>query len=320
MNTTAIQGYSMDQIRNVSDDSMELLPQRMKEIQTGMAETTGMTPDDIAMIYYGAYFYTALPEQHDMCSFLATSGAYTTDGTMVVSRNFDLPDPVAVFDPYYVLVVYKPTDGSNGVATFGPAGLRPETLFNSKGLFIADNNGIGSGGTDMRSNRVDYLSQFFRFMLDDSSTHALDHDIQATKPNFAVIVNAAGPDAASSYEETVSRTRQRQSTGLLVATNHFVDPDWGNLSMTEDSNSITRYNNLVNQATQYKGSIDAERTMEIRDVMLEQGGATVRHADFAGVPNTTDHQVVFVPIDRALWMKVNGRDWQHVDLGALFDQ
>jgi hypothetical protein len=312
-------GYSIQQLRNFSNNAAELLPQRQKEIFSGMAETSGLDPDDIAMIYYGAYFYTSLPDQQHECSFLAVNGNYTRDGSMIVSRNFDLPDAVSVFDPYYVLVVYKPSDGSNSVATISPAGMRPETLVNNKGLFISDDNGMQSGGDTVRTNRPDYISEFFRFMLDDSSTHEMDDDVPATRPDTAIIVNAAGPDAAYSYEETVSRVAQRSGDGFLVATNHFVNPSWQNLS-SPDPDSVIRYNNLVNQTIQNKGSIDAEKMMQIRDVMIDNGGATVRDTDFGGVPYTTDLQVVFVPQSRVLWIKVAGSSWQNTDLDALFSR
>jgi len=37
-----------------------------------------------------------------------------------------------------------------------------------------------------------------------------------------------------------------------------------------------------------------------------------------GLPYSSDHQVVFVPESRMLWMKVVDRDWQKVALGPLF--
>ena len=295
-------GYSVDELRNFSDGPITLLPARMKEIIQGMADTSGLTYDDVAIVYYGSFFHDSLPaSQPTGCSFLATSSNYTKDGSMIVSRNFDLNDADSVFDPYYVLVVYRPDDGSNSVATISPAGMRPETLMNSKGLIIADDNGMASGGVDVRGNRPDYISDFFPFMLDCSSMREIDDDIQGARPNSAIIVNAAGPDVAYSYEETAVRpsgalsplVRRSDSDGLLVATNHFVDPSWGNItsqsqySTTYLTNSIERYNNLVNQANQNKGTIDVNTTMAIRDVMIDNGGATVSHADFGGLPYST---------------------------------
>jgi hypothetical protein len=287
----------------------------MKEINFGIAETSGLAEDDVRVLYYGAVFYLYGPSS---CSFLAAWGDYTADGSVIVSRNWDLSDAVSVFDPYYVLVVYRPTDGSNGVATFGPAGMRPETLVNSAGLFVADDNGEASGGGLSYDNRPDLISEFFRFMLDYSTTKELDAAIQTTRPNLAWIVNAAGPDMAYSYEETVYDVKRREGAGMIAATNHFVDPAW-HLAGTPNENSLARYTNLVNQAGQSKGSIDAAKMMQIRNVLLQNGGATFLHYELRRDKYSTDHQVVFVPKTRTLWMKVVDRDWQKVDLGALFE-
>jgi hypothetical protein len=313
-NRTTQQGATIEQVRDVAKKATALQPKRMKEIHAGIAETSGLTEEDVQVLYYGAVFYLYGPSS---CSFLAAWGDYTADGSVVVSRNWDLPDTVSVFDPYYVLVVYKPTDGSNGVATFGPAGMRPETLMNSAGLFVADDNGAASGGGVSYANRPDLISEFFRFMLDYSTTEELDAAIQTTRPNLAWIVNAAGPDTAYSYEETVYDVKRREGTGMIAATNHFVDPTW-HLAGTPDANSATRYTNLVSQAGQSKGSIDAAKMMQIRNVLLQNGGATFLHYDLGGNKYSTDHQVVFVPNTRTLHMKVVDRDWQKVDLKALF--
>ena len=311
---TAKQGATIEQVREMAKQATVLQPKRMKEIYAGIAETSGLTEEDVQVLYYGAVFYLYGPPA---CSFLATWGDYTADESVVVSRNWDLPDAVSVFDPYYVLVVYKPTDGSNGVATFGPAGMRPETLMNSAGLFVADNNGAASGGSLIYDNRPDLISEFFRFMLDYSTTKELDAAIQTTRPNLAWIVNAAGPDMAYSYEETVYDVKRREGAGMIAATNHFIDPSW-HLAGTPDANSQTRYSNLLNQAGQSKGSIDAATMMQIRNVLLQNGGATFLHYDLDGNKYSTDHQVVFVPKTRTLHMKVVDRDWQKVDLKTLF--
>jgi len=311
---TTQQGITIEQVRLQARQATALQPKRMKEISAGIAETSGLTEDDVDVLYYGAVFYLYGPSS---CSFLATWGNYTTDGSVIVSRNWDLPDTVSVFDPYYVLAVYKPTDGSNGVATFGPAGMRPETLMNSAGLFVADDNGMASGGSLSYDNRPDLISEFFRFMLDYSTEKQLDAGIQSQRTNLAWIVNAAGPEQAYSYEETVYDVKRRDGAGMIAAANHFVDPTW-HLAGTPDANSVARYNNLVTLAGQSKGSIDAAKMVQIRNVLLQNGGATFLHYDFGGDKYSTDHQVVFVPKTRTLWMKVVDRDWQKVDLGALF--
>lgn len=102
------------------------------------------------------------------------------------------------FNPYYVLAVYQPTDGSNGVAIFGPAGSRPETLMNSEGLFIADDN---SGLTQvMQADRPDMISEFFRLMLDYSDISGLKTAVLTTRPDVAWIVDVGSPEGAYVFE------------------------------------------------------------------------------------------------------------------------
>ncbi|UUX91373.1 C45 family autoproteolytic acyltransferase/hydolase [Methanoplanus endosymbiosus] len=307
-------GYAVEELHNEVAVSCEFQPKRMKEIYAGMAETSGLTEEDIRVIYYGPVIYLCGGVS---CSFLAAWGDYTPDGMVVLSRNWDLSDSASVFDPYYVLVVYNPSDGSNGVATFGPAGTRPETLMNSEGLFIANDNDGGSGGYLTMNDRPDLISEFFRFMLDYSTLKQLDAGIMATRTDTGWIVNAAGPEEAYSYEETVWEIKRRDGNGIIAATNHFADPAWNFAGMPAE-NSLVRYNNLFSLADKSKGSIDASEMMNIRDILIDDGGARFLHYNLGGYGYSTDHQVVFVPETRELRIRVLDSDWQKVELATLF--
>jgi|GEM_PF-6730726 len=65
-------GYTIEQIRAQGHDVPAFMPQRMKEITRGMAETTGFSEDDIWVIYDGPIFYLTTPAMPAGCSFLAT--------------------------------------------------------------------------------------------------------------------------------------------------------------------------------------------------------------------------------------------------------
>ncbi len=310
-------GYSLDSLREDARQATALQPKRMKELTAGMADTTGLTEEDVEILYEGPIFYVSYASVHPGCSFLAAWGNYTRDGSVVLSRNYDLPDLLSVFDPYYTLAVYNPTDGSNGVATFGPAGTRPETLMNSAGLFIADNNAADSAGAVAIAGRPDLISEFFRLMLDYSDMEGLDAGIQSLRADGGWIVNAAGPAAAYSYEETTYDIKRREGDGRIAAANHFVDPSW-HLAASPAEHSAVRYSNLLNLTEQHRGAIDGEEMIRIRDVLLGDGGATFRHDLLGGYPYSSTHQMTFVPKTRTLWMKVVDRDWQKVELGLLF--
>jgi len=315
LDTLTKRGYKQEEIRQIGRDIPAYYPQRVKEIFSGMAETSGLTPDDIAVLYYGAIFQLmAAPPVPTSCSYLAAWGNYTTDGSVIASRNWDLDDAVLPYTKWYVLAVYRPTDGSNGVATWSPAGMRPETFMNSKGLFIADDN---SGLNDQApETRPEFITEYYRFMLDYSDLKGLDAGIRGTSPDVAWIVDVAGPDGAYVYEKMTNKTLQRTGDGVIAAANHFVDPSWGLSAPPE--HSLSRYNNLFRLAGEAKGSIDAIKMMQIRDVCLENGGAKFCHSLLFGNKYSSNHQVVFVPKTQTLWMKAMDRDWQKVELRPLF--
>jgi len=310
------QGYTREQVRGYGREITAYYPLRVREIFAGMAETSGLTEDDIAVLWYGAIFelMAASPVPPPSCSYLATWGEYTPDGSVIVSRNWDLDDAVLPLTRWYVLTVYRPTDGSNAVATWSPAGVRPETWMNSAGLFIAnDNAGISDVAPE---TRPEFITEYFRFMLDYSDLKALDAGIRGTSPDVGWIVDVAAPDGAYVYEKMTNRTLQRTGSGVVAAANHYVDPSWGLPEPPE--HSLSRYNNLLRQANEAKGSIDAKRMMQIRDVCMENGGSKCCHKVFGSNAYSSNHQVVYVPGTRTLWMTVMDKKWQKVELGPLF--
>jgi len=313
-------GYSNEQLRADGREASVLYPKRLKEIFSGMAETTGLTQDEVMALYNGLLIYLMVPPADASCTYLSAWGTYTTDGSVVASRNWDLDDAALPFNKWNVLVVYRPSDGSNGVATFGPAGVRPETLMNSEGLFIADDfAGFIEAAPD---TRPDFVAEFFRFMLDYSTLAELDVGIRGARTNVGWIINVAGPGGASVYELTPNETRQRTGDGVIAAANHFVDPAWNLPPSAEHSRS--RYDGLLQEADEAKGSIDAERMMQIRDVRWEDGGATFSNSvlapDHPEALYSTIHQVVFLPDSRTVWIRDHDSAWQKVELGRLFGE
>jgi len=313
-------GYSNEQLRTDGREASVLYPKRQKEVFSGMAETSGLTQDEVMALYNGLIIYLMVPPADASCSYLSTWGDYTTDGSVVASRNWDLDDVAFPFNAWNVLVVYRPSDGSNGVATFGPAGVRAETAMNSKGLFIADDfAGFIESSPD---TRPDFVAEFFRFMLDYSTLAELDVGLRGAATNVGWIINVAGPDGAYVYEITPNTTRQRTGDGVVAAANHFVDPAWNLPPPAEHSRS--RYDGLLLEADEAKGSIDAHRMMQIRDIRWEDGGATFVNSvlvpDHPEALYSTIHQVVFLPESRTVWIKDHNSDWQKVELGMLFGE
>ncbi len=315
MITTELQarGYTIDEIRSLVRDNEPFLPERVKEIYRGIAEVTGLTEDDAYVLYYGPILYLTTPYA---CSYLAVWDEYTVNGSVVVSRNWDTSDELKPFNPYYVLAVYNPTDGSNSVATFSQAAAAPETLMNSKGLYISDD--ASGQGISAPENLQEILAAFFGLMLDFSDLDGLDAGIRALRPSGTVIIDAAGPTGAYVYEVGLVETKQRTGDGVIAASNHFVDPFW--TGIVPEPNSVIRYDNLLRQSEEAKGTIDGEKMVEIRDVAYEDGGATFTHTVFDGIPCSSNHQIIFVPADETLWIKVVDCEWAEVELAPLFTE
>jgi hypothetical protein len=316
IDSAAKKGRSRDELRAYGREIPALYPKRVQEIFAGMAETSGLSGDDIAILWYGPIFalLDATPVPPPSCSYLAVWGNYTKDGSVIVSRNWDLDDAVMPFTRWYVLAVYRPTDGSNAVATWSPAGARPETFMNSRGLFLADDN---AGISDIApETRPEFITEFFRLMFDYSDIRGLDAGIRGAGPDVGWIVDVAAPDEAFVYEKMTNRTLRRSGNGIVAAANHFVDPSW-NLP-EPPKHSLIRYNNLLRQADAKKGSIDGGTMMQIRDVCMENGGSKFCHTVFGSTAYSSNHQVVYIPATRTLQVKAMDRPWQKVELRPLF--
>ena len=170
--------------------------------------------------------------------------------------------------------------------------------------------------TTAPESRPEFITEYYRMMFDYSDLNALDAAIRGTAPDVGWIVDVAGPDKAFVYEKSTDRTVQRTGDGVVAASNHFINPSW-NLPAPPE-HSLSRYNNLLRQAEEAKGSINAEKMMEIRDVCLEDGGSKFCHSDLGGAAYSSNHQVVFEPATLTLWMNAMDREWQKVDLAPLF--
>lgn len=319
INTVTSQGITKEEIMKSAREVPAYYPERIKEIFTGMSETTGRTYDDIAFLYYGPIFLLLASSNSEpvpaSCSYLAAWGNYTKSGSPVVSRNWDLVDTIMPLTEWYVLTIFRPTDGSNSVATWSPAGARSETFMNNKGLFIADDN---CGREDNAPEiRPEFITEYYRFMFDYSDLNALEAAINGTAPDVGWIVDVAGPDEAFVLEKSTDRTVKRTGDGVIAAANHFVDPSWNLPDPPE--HSLSRYNNLLRQAEEAKGMIDAEKMMEIRDVCIENGGSKFCHSELGGGKYSSNHQIVYEPQNQTLWINVMDKDWQKVELSPLFE-
>jgi len=204
-------------------------------------------------------------------------GEDTLDGTLVIGRNFDwFKDLNTLFSPYLTVTVYDPESGGRAAATVNYAGMvNGLTGMNDAGLFIEMNNGSNSMGDQFfLRNRTSYLNDMLGFLWDAGSMEAMGKLVETVRPMSPVIINVADEEGAVSYENAPLEVRKRgpNSPGLLVASNHYMLPDWGMLNRPSATHSLERYRNLLKLAEVDKGGIDVAAMKRVLDTPLSAGG------------------------------------------------
>ena len=290
-------------------------PQRFREIFYGIAETSGMELEKLLILNELVTLAHVMGEDVH-CSFIATWGDYSADGTMITGRHFDYPELFNKFADYVTVTIFNPTDGSVPTATVGfLGGIEAVTVMNRGGLFAEVNDGTPSGGNIIMENRILNFIQILDFLFNSSDMTQLDAAMFSSKPAVAILLNVADSTVAYSYEWPTFGIRRRgqDKPGILVSTNHFVDPSWWIAPPPGDIfQTITRRANLLALGEKYKGTFSVKVMMEVLDTPYEKGGAQRPH---------NIYETIFVPKNLKLWVKTPASsDWEAVDLARHFDK
>lgn len=300
------------------------------EIMLGISDTTGLGDRTYLICSPFKEYYVMLETlNRGSCSYASTWGPYTTDSSVVAGRNYDLGQTLANSTE---IVVYNPTDGSIPVATMGYTGsIYLESGINKDGLFMELNEGSFSQNMlkqkDFTTYSQDTLDpnnlhtyiqlELFSLAQTSSNTEQLDKNFANASTNLGALINAADKQGSYSFEWMPYRyvKRDPQEDGVLVATNHFIDPSWG-LSQGEPGssldayNTITRMNNMLDLCNQNKGNITPETMMQIMSTPIQDGGPMIPE---------TGYQMVVVPKDLKVWFRAPLHfNWTEVDLKRHF--
>jgi hypothetical protein len=307
-----------------------LYPERIRKVFEGIEETSGMGIDKLMLLDHSPALplLSIIPPQ---CSDVIAWGEFTGDGPLVFGRSYDYAPEFQDFNDTLTVVVFNPDDGSRSVATIVNAGMvGTASVFNDANLAMAFNDGSVSAGYNFRSDYMETMINNVTFMLDSSEFKMLNAALESTRPYMPLLFNVADSEAGYCFEETVSECKRRggQQDGLMIATNHFLEPTWDiepiwdvqlpadALAMHESAHmesSTTRLNNLTALSDKYKGKFNADVMKEIFDIPMDEGGPTA--------PTSTMYQFVTVPAELQLWVKAyDYQDWVLVDLGELFGQ
>lgn len=301
--------------------SYKIYPARFQQILKGLEETSGMNLQQLIMIDSAVYL-PLLVAMSDMCSFAAAWGDYTGGGPLVCARSFDYFPEFQEYNDTLTVAVFNPDDGSRSIATIVNAGqIGTMSVFNDANLAMGVHDGTPSGGQVQLAGAVPTMINNVAVFLDSSDFEIVRTYTLSTLPRIAVIANVADPHVARTFEKTTFECKERggQEDGLLVATNHFIEPTWdlktpegrSTHESADVQDSTNRYNGILSLGEQNKGKIDASVMKQIFDVPISEGGPT---------RPTTMYQFVAVPAELQLWVKAcKYQDWVLVELGELFD-
>ena len=285
---------------------VEQMPYTIREFFRGAAETSGLTVDQL---------YTANAVERiaglPQCSMAAVWGDYAA-GEMVIGRNYDYGEIFAKLANDVLVTVFNPADGALSVAIIGYAGeIYAVNGMNEAGLFMELNNGKASASIKSPSERITGTTLLLDVLFEADSLDFLDLYFDTMLCSSSYIINVLDGSFARSYEWCpvgVKHGEDYNPQGLLVSTNHYLNPDWEFETPSDEGSmySLTRRENLIQLCENARGTIDPETMMQLISVPMEEGGAFHR---------LTVYQIVAVPESRTLWVRtVGNEEWAEIQL------
>jgi len=313
------ESFTYERLRQISEQVYSVYPNKYKDVIIGMAETSGLGLEK-QIILNAMEIYPKFDHFVPHCSGIVVWGDYTDGRPLVFGRNNDDTEYFREFGAYTIVAVFHPNDSSQPTAIINYAGaIYAPNGMNCDGIFLE----INSGNVEwIYPDRPLIFTTLFSLLEDCSCQEELYPAFLSIKGNatLSLIVNVADDHEAFSYEisaflekEDDVKRRGQDRDGLLVSTNHFVDPSWGIPPPDDKINAltVTRRNNLLSLAELYKGSFDEERMMEVLDTKIDDGGATE--------PSGTIYQIIAMPEKRLIWLQAPGNFvWQKIDLNLFF--
>jgi hypothetical protein len=307
-----------DQIKYVSELFYDGQYQYIQEFISGIAETSGFSIEKQKVICSLIFLISANSRHQFGCSTMSAWGKYTGGNPLVIGRNLDQPAFIS-FKKFVTIVIYNPTGSPSSFAdvTYVGAICYVPTSLNSNGLYVDMHSGTFSDPKNIRERSFSFSSMLLDSIINCPTITVFEERLldSANLPPLGVIINIANVSECRVYELATYNVEKRTSTGLIVSSNHFINPTWEGLpavpSGSQGGFSLERIENLRALGKQYKGSINAAKMMEIFNRGLFEKGPTV---------DSTIFQVVTVPYEKIMWVKIPGlSDWDKVDLNLFIN-
>ncbi len=314
-------GMSYSYLKNESEQMYKDSPVNIQQFISGLAETSGLSLVQQKILYFIPGLI--IESTHQGCSSISVWGDYTGGQPLVIGRNSDFGGMLLNYKKYVCVAVYNLSGSSNSMVDVNMlTNNMGQTSLNTSSIYIAGHNGKLADPAFAPENNK-FMSMLFNSMFEYSTINELDINLlnPDNLPPLSSMIFVADTNESRVYEiPTYGNTKWRTGGGLVILTNHFLHPDWIGLppvpSGEEGWYTFDRYNHLNTLAEKYKGSINAEYMKEIYDTTLSEGGATTDENESSLV---TFCQVITVPADRIMWVKIRGfTEWEKVNLNLYF--
>ncbi len=307
-------GYTNLRMQQIANAYYENFPQKYKDVIAGMAETSGLGLEKQILVN-GLEIIPKINSIVPHCTGLVVWGDYTGGAPLIFGRNNDDHPFYRNFAGYTVIAVFNPTDGGIPTAIVNYAGvIYAPTGLNRYGIFMEINSGNSPGG--FKLDRTPTVVSMFEALQSCSTQAQVKDAFQNIAVDISSIINVSDLSSAYSFECSLSAMKRRSADqeGLLVSTNHFIDPSWGLTPPEPDSANgwtVARRNNGLAWAESGKGYLSVDQMKEIlsKEIITESGLFSA----------STIYQVVAVPQQFTLWLRAPDHfDWQKIDLEELF--
>lgn len=283
-------------------------PDELRTFVGGIAETSGLSIEELQIVNAVEFAEPAF-----FCSLMAAWGDYTK-GELLVGRNYDEISYLPI-ETELLVTVYHP-EGTQWVATIGYTGeIYALNGMNESGIFLELNNGMPSGGFGIDYDEKCATAELLMLLFRAKTMADVDAFFATTRSFGSFLIGVANGTEARSYEwcrEGAKRGGTDMPEGLLLQTNHYVNPEWAYPVPADEAcwHSHTRRCNLRTMAEAKKGQLEAQDIMQIMQTPIEQGGPMF--AIGSGRVLTTMYQLVVAPGSCRLWARAAQGEWEEI--------
>ncbi len=326
--------FSQEELYGFAASIFKTLPMRQKELIRGISSASGLKQEKVILaaniVTVQILARKKFGGNTSACTSVAVWGKYTDDEKTLTARNYDFPHIFReMAKEYAIIIVFKPTDGSNAVAGIGFAGtVSFIDALNDKGIYIEANNAADSAGLVMFNARTEATTQVVNILFDATDSEEFNTLMNSTRFSYSAILMSADSSTARYYEIASWDIHKRDAAGvpIIAAGNQFNDPAWGILSLPSPAAwySSLRESNLINLVKNRHAAVDAKYMMSILDAPFYNEDGTVGKGVSVLKKNPKDDevtvwQVVTHPASLEMWVRFPMlSDWIFIDLKKWF--